>query len=140
MDNLQEIDPVPDPNGELAIQVIAMPSDTNQFGDIYGGWLTSKMDLAASIASARVARGKVATVAIDNISFLAPVKVGSVVSCYTRIRGIGRSSIKINVEAWIKHEDGKDDAWTKVAEGRFIFVAIDGNGRTRAIPRDKDKE
>ncbi len=129
-----ELDPNPDPNGDLTTQSIALPSDTNQDGNIYGGWLAEKMDMAASIACGRVARGKVATVAIDNISFLAPIRVGSLVSCYTKIRGVGRSSIKVEVEAWVIHVTSGGE-WTKVAEGRFIFVAIDDNGRTRSIPR-----
>ena len=128
-------DPNPHPNGELAIQTVALPSDTNQFGEIYGGWLTSKMDMAASIASARLARGKVATVAIDNITFLWPIRVGALVSCYTRVKGVGRSSVRVDVEAWV--QEGHATDWTKVAEGRFVFVAIDGNGRTRAIPRER---
>lgn len=124
----------PQPTGDLMIQTVALNSDTNQYGDIYGGWLASKMDLAASIAAARTARGKVATVAIDNIAFLSAVNVGSIVSCYTRVRGVGRSSIKLSVEAWVQHEEGGVEC-TKVSEGRFVFVAVDDNGRTRAIPR-----
>lgn len=127
-------DSIPVPLGELMIQTVALNSDTNQYGDIYGGWLASKMDLAASIAAARTAKGKVATVAIDNISFLSAIQVGSIVSCYTRVRGIGRSSIKLDVEAWVRHEDEGDEL-TKVSEGSFVFVAVDDNGRTRAIPR-----
>lgn len=127
-------DPNPHPNGELAIQTIALPSDTNQFGDVYGGWLASKMDMAGSIACARAARGRVATVAIDGISFLSPVRIGALVSCYTRVRGVGRSSIRVDVEAWVR-DDGAEE-WTKVSEGCFVFVAIDGNGRTRSIPKE----
>lgn len=130
MDN----DSNPHPNGELALQTIALPADTNQFGEIHGGWLASRMDLAASIASARVARGKVATVAIDNITFLSPVRVGAVVSCYATVRGVGRSSIKVEVEVWVGPVE-REGEWTKVAEGRFVFVATDDNGRTRSIPR-----
>ncbi|MEX2365131.1 MAG: acyl-CoA thioesterase [Pseudohongiellaceae bacterium] len=136
MTDSQEFEPDtnPHPNGDLAIQTLALAANTNQYGDIFGGWLAAQMDLAASVACGKVARGKVATVAIDSIAFLSPVQVGSIVSCYTRVRGVGRSSIKVNVEAWVMPEAGNDE-WTKVAEGRFIFVAIDGNGRTRAIPR-----
>lgn len=135
MENLMEPDQDPNPNGSLTLQIVAMPSDTNQFGDIYGGWLTAKMDLAGSVASARIARGRVATVAIDNISFLAPIKTGSLVSCYTRVRGLGRSSVKVSVEAWIRHAE-QEEEWVKISEGRFTFVAIDDNGRTRSIPRN----
>lgn len=128
-------DPNPHPLGDLALQTVALPACTNQHGLIHGGWLASQMDMAASIASTRVAGGKVATVAIDYISFLAPVQVGAVVGCYTRVRGVGRSSVRVEVEAWIVDGLGEDDA-IKVAEGEFVFVAIDDNGRTRAIRRD----
>ena len=73
--------------------------------------------------------------AIDYISFLAPIQIGSVVGCYTKVRGVGRSSVRVEVEAWI-NDLADASEWTKVAEGEFVFVAIDDNGRTRAIPRD----
>lgn len=130
-----DLDPNPHPEGELAAQTIALPADTNQDGEIPGGWLASQMDMAAHLASSKVARGKVATVAIDNISFLAPISLGSVVACYTKILGVGRSSIRVSTEAWISHVV-KGVEWRKVAEGVFTFVAIDSNGRTRAIPKD----
>lgn len=129
------LDPNPHPLGELAQQTVALPANTNQHGQIHGGWLASQMDMAASIASSKVARGKVATVAIDYISFLAPIQVGAVVGCYTRIRGVGRSSVRVEVEAWINDVTDASER-IKVAEGEFVFVAIDDNGRTRAIPRD----
>lgn len=129
-----DLDPNPHPQGELAQQTVALPSNTNQHGQIHGGWLASQMDMAASIASSKVARGKVATVAIDYISFLSPIQIGAVVGCYTRIRGVGRSSVRVEVEAWVNDVTDESE-WTKVAEGEFVFVAIDDNGRTRAIPR-----
>ena len=88
---------------------------------------------AGCIACTKVARGKVATVAIEYISFLSPIQVGAVVGCYTKIRGVGRSSVRVAVEAWV-NDVSTEGEWTKVAEGEFIFVAIDDNGRTRAIP------
>lgn len=128
-----DLDPNPHPNGELALQTIALPGNTNQHGLIHGGWLSGQMDMAGCIACTKVAKGKVATVAIEYISFLAPIQVGMVVGCYTRIRGVGRSSVRVEVEAWINDVTDESE-WTKVAEGEFIFVAIDSNGRTRAIP------
>lgn len=121
----------PEPNGELSLQTVAMPKDTNARGDIFGGWLLSQMDIAASIAAAKVANGRVATVAIDRMSFLVPVQVGAVVACYTEILNVGSSSIQILVEVWAENQDlsGKN----KVTEGLFVFVAIDENGRTRTI-------
>jgi acyl-CoA thioesterase YciA len=127
-----DMDKDPTPTGELALQTLAMPRDTNANGDIFGGWLVSQMDLAAGIATKQVTRGRSATVAIKNVEFLAPVSVGSVVSCYAEILEIGRSSMHINIEVWISNSlitTGQ----RKVAEGLFVFVAIDDNGRTRRI-------
>lgn len=121
----------PAPRGELALQTVAMPADTNPSGDIFGGWLVSQMDLAAAIAAIKIARGRVATVAINSMSFLTPVHVGAVVSCYTEIPEVRFSSIKINVEVWINHKQSFEPL--KVTEGEFIFVSIDDNGRTRKI-------
>ena len=130
---MNDIDSTPIPQGELALQTVAMPKDTNANGDIFGGWLMSQMDIAGLIAATEVARGRVATVAIEGMAFLTPVHVGAVVSCYCDILEIGRSSIRIVVEVWInsKH-DGEP---IKVTEGEFVFVAIDENGRTRTIQK-----
>ena len=126
-----DIDSTPLPQGDLALQTVAMPKDTNANGDIFGGWLLSQMDIAGGIAAADVAGGRVATVAIDGMAFLTPVHMGAVVSCYTDVLEVGRSSIRIMVEVWInsKH-DGEP---IKVTEGEFVFVAIDENGRTRTV-------
>ena len=122
----------PKPEGELALQTLAMPRDTNANGDICGGWLVSQMDLAAGIATKQVTKGRSATVAIKNVSFLYPVSVGSIVSCYADITEIGRSSMHINIEVWIANSI-TGQGMRKVAEGLFVFVAIDDNGRTRRI-------
>lgn len=125
------IDSQPTPGGDLSLQTIAMPKDTNSSGDIFGGWLVSQMDLAGAVAASRLAGGRVATVAIDRMSFMVPVKVGAVVSCYTEVVSVGRSSLEVKVEVWASYANS--DEITKVTEGAFIFVAIDPNGRTRAI-------
>lgn len=122
----------PKPVGELALQTLAMPKDTNANGDIFGGWLVSQMDLAAGIATKQVTRGRSATVAIKNVTFLYPVSVGAIVSCYAEIIEIGRSSMHINIEVWIANSI-THQGQRKVAEGLFVFVAIDDKGRTRRI-------
>ncbi|GAB3283874.1 acyl-CoA thioesterase [Parahaliea aestuarii] len=128
---MSDIDSAPIPQGELALQTIAMPKDTNANGDIFGGWLLSQMDIAGSITATEVAGGRVATVAIDGMAFLTPVHVGAVVTCYCDVLEIGRSSIRIVVEVWINSKHDGDPL--KVTEGEFVFVAIDEKGRTRAI-------
>ena len=128
---MNDIDSTPTPQGELALQTIAMPKDTNASGDIFGGWLLSQMDLAGAITAREVAGGRVATVAIEGMAFITPVHVGAVVACYCDVIEIGRSSIRIVVEVWIDSPHDGDPI--KVTEGEFIFVAIDDKRRTRTI-------
>jgi acyl-CoA thioesterase YciA len=128
---MNEIDANPAPQGDLSLQAVAMPCDTNPHGDIFGGWLMSQMDLAGYVTACEVADGQVATVAVGGMSFLTPVHVGAVVSCYCDVVEVGRSSVRVVVEVWInsKH-DGEP---LKVTEGTFIYVAIDNEKRTRII-------
>lgn len=128
---MRDIDDAPRPTGELALQVIAMPADTNADGDIYGGWLLSQMDVAGGITAGRRAGGRIATVAVGGMAFLTPVNVGAVVTCYTEIVEVGRSSIRVNVEVWTTDIDEEESV--KVTEGEFVYVAIDDNGRTRSV-------
>lgn len=130
---MAKIDEDPKPTGELALQTLAMPKDTNSNGDVFGGWLMSQMDLAGAIIAREVAKGRVTTVAVGSMAFLRPVPVGSTVSCYCEILEIGRSSIKTLVEVWVKHYDRT--LQQKVTEGEFVYVAIDNTGRTRAVNR-----
>lgn len=131
MSNNDLNDDAPVPTGDLALQTVAMPADTNASGDIFGGWLVSQMDLAGAIAALKVARGRIATVAINGMVFLTPVHVGAVVSCYADIKEVGRSSVKVNVEVWVQHKTTQQP--TKVTDGEFVFVAIDDTGKTRAV-------
>ncbi len=126
-----DIDSTPMPQGDLSLQTVAMPKDTNANGDIFSGWLLSQMDIAGMITANEMAKGRVATVAIDGMAFLTPVHVGAVVSCYCDVLEVGRSSVRIVVEVWINSPHDGDPL--KVTEGEFVFVAIDSNGRTRAI-------
>ena len=128
---MSDIDTAPVPQGDLALQTVAMPKDTNANGDIFGGWLLSQMDIAGMITAIEVAGGRVATVAIDGMAFLTPVHVGAVVSCYCDVLEVGRSSIRIVVEVWINSKHDREPI--KVTEGEFVFVAIDEKGRTRTM-------
>ena len=122
------------PKTEPVIRTIAMPADTNPAGDIFGGWLMAQMDLAAGNLAARIARGRAATIAVEGMTFLKPVKVGDEVSLYADLEKVGRSSMRIHVEAWRRDRYG--DESFKVTDASFTFVAIDGEGRPRAIPTD----
>ena len=122
-----------EPLGELALQTLAMPKDTNPSGDIFGGWLVSQMDLAAGIISKKVTKGRSATVAIQNVAFLRPVSVGSTVTCYCYVTKRGRTSLHIAVDVRTSHQLNQIDN-LKVAEGLFVFVAIDDAGESRPLP------
>ncbi len=119
--------PIRDP----AIRVTAMPADTNANGDIFGGWLMGQMDMGAGLIAAKIARGRVATVAMDGMQFLAPVNVGDEVSVYCDLVKVGRSSITVACEAWRRHRF--EDEAIKVTAATFTFVAIDDNGRPRSV-------
>jgi acyl-CoA thioesterase YciA len=123
--------PEGEPRGELALRTLAMPADTNPVGDIFGGWIMSLMDLAAGMTAASEAKGRVATAAVSNLSFLRPVKVGDVVCCYAEVRRIGRSSITLGVEAWVLR-GGREERF-KVTAAEFVLVAVDAAGRPRAV-------
>ncbi|MFT3997330.1 MAG: acyl-CoA thioesterase [Asticcacaulis sp.] len=116
----------------IAIRTIAMPSDTNPAGDIFGGWLMSQMDLAAGNVAARRAVGRAATIAVEAITFHTPVHVGDEVSVYAELLSTGRTSMKIHVQAWRRSRDS--DTRIKVTDADFTFVAIDENGKARALP------
>lgn len=121
------------PSGQLTVRTIAMPADTNANGDIFGGWVMSRMDQAGGIAGVERAQGRVVTVKVDSMVFIAPMKVGDVLEIYHEIESIGRTSMKIRMEAWAQRfQTTQRD---KVTEATFTFVAVDDNGRPRPIPR-----
>lgn len=113
------------------IRVIAMPADTNPAGDIFGGWLMAHMDQAGASVALRRARGRVATVGVEAMTFHLPVRVGDEVSLYGTLLGVGRSSIRVRVEAWRRDRTGDDAA--RVTEAVFTFVALDAEGRKRPV-------
>lgn len=117
--------------GVLVIRTIAMPADTNPAGDIFGGWLMAQMDLAAGNMAGRVSQGRSATVAVEGMQFLRPVKVGDEVTLYATLRHVGRTSMRIHVDVWARPRFGKDGA--KVTDADFVFVALDDSGDPREI-------
>jgi acyl-CoA thioesterase YciA len=121
------------PQDQPAIRIIAMPADANYYGDVFGGWLMNMMDLAASSVASRESAGRAVTVAIDAVSFHHPVHIGDEVSVYARLASVGRTSMKIVVEAWQRALAG--DAATQVTEATFTFVAVDQDGKPRPIMR-----
>ncbi len=120
------------PRGEITLQTIAMPADSNANGDIFGGWLMARMDLGASVLARARARGRMATVAVDGMEFHKPVKVGDVLAIHSVMEREGRTSMGVAVEAWITRLPAGDHL--KVTQATFTFVAIDEAGKPRVLP------
>jgi acyl-CoA thioesterase YciA len=120
------------PRGQLTTRTLAMPADANPSGDIFGGWVLSQMDLAAGICAGQRAQGRVATIAIDAMKFIRPVHVGDVLCVYTDVSRVGRTSLGIDVEAWVLRQ--RMGERVKVTEGTFTFVAIDQDRKPRPLP------
>ena len=121
-----------EPKGALTIRTLAMPADTNPAGDIFGGWVMSQMDIAGAIAAVERAKGRVVTVAVEAMSFIAPVKVGDILCVYTSIERVGTTSITIAVEAWARRN--RLDDRVKVTDGHFVYVSLGDDGRKRPVP------
>jgi acyl-CoA thioesterase YciA len=121
------------PKGELTIQTLAMPMNTNANGDIFGGWIVAQMDLAVGILSKRISNGRIATVAIHSMTFLKPVHVGDVISCYVELIKLGTTSMTISVEVWAVPADQQEQY--QVTEGVFVSVAIDEHGKPRQVSK-----
>ena len=122
------------PSEAPAVRVTAMPGDANPYGDIFGGWIMSQMDLGSGILALRTARTRVVTVAMDGMSFLAPVKVGDRVACYARVEKIGHTSMKIPVEVWVeRYMTGEQ---LRVTQAVFTYVALGQDGRPVPVQRE----
>jgi acyl-CoA thioesterase YciA len=127
------------PCGEVLLRTLAMPSDTNPNGDIFGGWIMSQMDIGGSILAKETAQGRVVTVAVDSIKFIKPVKVGDVVCCYGELVRIGNTSITVRLEIWVNpilRENSDKAERFKVTEATFTYVAVDVNGNKRQLRPD----
>lgn len=124
------------PKGQLLLRTVAMPADTNANGDIFGGWIMSQMDIAGSILAKEVAQGRTVTVAVDTMKFIKPVAVGDVVCCYGEVLRIGNTSMTLSLEVWVKrllHEFQKEVPRFKVTQAAFTYVAVDDEGKKRAV-------
>ncbi len=126
------------PHGELTTRTMAMPADSNPAGDIFGGWVLSQMDIAGGICASERAQCRTVTVALDGMHFIRPVKVGDILCVYTRIIGIGNTSLDIGVEAWVQRDRSRNTV--KVTQARFKFVALGLDGRPRPVPRDGEPD
>ena len=120
---------------ELVLKVIPMPADCNANGDIFGGWVMAQCDLAGSVIPARHAKGRMATVAVNEFVFKQPVRLGDILSFYSKLVRIGRTSITVTVEVFAERFKAQGE-YIKVTEATFTYVAIDDNGRPRPIARN----
>ena len=122
------------PDGEPTLRVMPMPSDVNYNGDVFGGWIMSQVDIAGGTLAARLARGRVATVAVKEFVFKQPVQIGDVLSFYVEVERVGSTSITVTVEVYAERRPA-DPTTVKVTEATLTYVAIDREGRPRAVPR-----
>jgi acyl-CoA thioesterase YciA len=120
---------------ELVLKVIPMPADCNANGDIFGGWVMAQCDLAGSVIPARYAKGRMATVAVNEFIFKQPVRLGDILSFYSKLVRIGRTSVTVTVEVFAERFRAQGD-YIKVTEANFTYVAIDDDGRPRPIEKD----
>tara|TARA_E500000318_G_scaffold56125_2_gene52204 strand:+ start:2316 stop:2702 length:387 start_codon:yes stop_codon:yes gene_type:complete len=121
------------PVGTLQVRTIAMPSDTNPSGDIFGGWVLSQMDIAGGTAAAQRAKSRVATVGVEAMSFHKPVRVGDILCCYASLEKQGTTSLTFRIEAWVIRAGTYRGDEVLVTEGHFTFVALDENGKKRKL-------
>lgn len=126
-------DPNEEPLGTLTIRTVAMPADTNSSGDIFGGWVLSQMDIAGGVAAVEYAGGRLTTVAIEAMTFIAPIKVGDILCVYCEVGRVGRTSISISMQAWVRRKSVPGRV--KVTEGTFVYVALGEDGKKRVIER-----
>ncbi|MDW6022361.1 acyl-CoA thioesterase [Mesorhizobium sp. BAC0120] len=122
------------PSGELTLRTLAMPSDANAAGDIFGGWVMAQMDLASGIRAAERAKGRVVTAAVKEMSFAKAVKIGDTLSVYTHVTRVGRTSMTLKVEAWAQRY--LTELLEKVTDADFIMVALDKEGRPTPVPQE----
>ncbi|MEF9943115.1 MAG: acyl-CoA thioesterase [Burkholderiaceae bacterium] len=121
------------PDEPPALRVVPMPADANAYGDVFGGWIMSQVDIAGSIPAFRHARGRVATVAVTSFAFKEPVSVGDLVSFYARVLKVGRTSITVDVEVYAERAHGSEEKVVKVTEAQLVYVAIDTDGKPKAL-------
>ena len=117
---------------EPTLRVVPMPADSNSSGDIFGGWVMSQVDIAGSIPAIKLARGRVATIAVNSFVFKQPVMVGDLVSFYAEVVKVGRTSITVSVEVYAQRNPVKEET-VKVTEATLTYVAVDNERRPRVV-------
>jgi acyl-CoA thioesterase YciA len=135
MSEISSTTPIQPPSDEeLVLKVIPMPADCNANGDIFGGWVMAQVDLAGSVIPARYADGRMATVAVNEFIFKQPVRVGDILSFYSKLTRLGRTSMTVKVEVYAERFRAQGQ-FVKVTEASLTYVAIDDQGKPRPLPR-----
>ena len=119
---------------QLVLRVMPMPADANANGDIFGGWIMAQVDLAGAVLPARIAKGRIATVAVNQFVFKQPVSIGDLLSFYARVERVGTTSVTVHVEVYAERNPA-DLRVVKVTEANLTYVAIDMNGQPRLLPK-----
>ena len=120
---------------QLVLRVMPMPADANGNGDIFGGWIMAQVDLAGAVLPARIAKGRIVTVAVNQFIFKQPVSMGDLLSFYAKVERIGTTSVTVNVEVYAERDPANLHV-VKVTEANLTYVAIDMQGKPRPIPKD----
>lgn len=123
-------------NKHTSLRTLAMPADANPSGDIFGGWIMSQMDIAGASYARQIAQSRVVTIAVEGMTFLLPVFVGDEVSCYCETEKIGRTSVAVKIETWVRRDRLTDES-IKVTEAVYTYVSIDKNRRPQPLPKQK---
>ncbi|MBC8055385.1 MAG: acyl-CoA thioesterase [Rhizobiales bacterium] len=134
--------PIPDPpaklrlpdDRQLVLRVMPMPADANGNGDIFGGWIMAQVDIAGAVLPARIAKGRIVTVAVNEFIFKQPVSVSDLLSFYAKVERIGKTSVTVNVEVYAERNPANLEV-VKVTEANLTYVAIDDDGQPREIPK-----
>ena len=121
-------------NKQTLLRTLAMPADANPSGDIFGGWIMSQMDIAGASYARQIAQSRVVTIAVEAMTFLLPVYVGDEVSCYCETEKIGRTSVAVKIETWVRRDRLTDES-IKVTEAVYTYVSIDENRTPKALPK-----
>ena len=123
-------------NRHTSLRTVAMPADANPSGDIFGGWIMSQMDIAGGSYTRQIAQSRVVTIAVEAMTFLLPVFVGDELSCYCETEKVGRTSIAVKIEAWVRRDLLTDES-IKVTEAVYTYVSVDDNRRPQPLPDNK---
>ena len=126
---------LPNGAGELVLRMMPLPADVNANGDIFGGWIMAQVDIAGAVLPARIAKGRIVTVAVNQFIFKQPVSIGDLLSFYAKVERIGKTSVTVNVEVFAERNPANLHV-VKVTEANLTYVAIDANGRPRPILQD----